>query len=147
VSGFSAPPIVGGMCFRISRGSNDPHFYFVVSYPEVFPEDSVLIANMTGYDAAGSRFDVFNDPACVFLPAECTHPLVTKPSCICYDKAFDCSFDHLQWRFSTDHRERQYRREPDPATPEMLEQMRDGAAISDHLKSDHRKLLEAQCLI
>lgn len=141
---FSTDSICAGLCFRISRQSGDNHAWFVISDPQVFPEENLLYVNMTSFDPTKPLSFVYNDPSCVFDVGD--HRLMTKPTCICYDDAHVCSVEHLAWRLTTDC-DRGFKLERSPAAGNILDKMRSGAANSQHLKPIHRKILEDQGLI
>lgn len=116
-----------GETFRYGRG----HLFIVLSDPHIDPEN-VVIVNMTT--------DREIDQSCVLLPGD--HPFVTHRTSIRYDKARIEAARVLEKLISSGNITRQ-----EPLFGDVLERVRQGAAISDNIPFGCKQILIDQGLI
>ncbi|HEX7447564.1 MAG TPA: hypothetical protein VF306_08465 [Pirellulales bacterium] len=101
------------------------HWYFIISDPRQNPSQIVQVNTTTLIPDAGSH-DPYNDRSCILYAGE--HPTITHTSCIYYWGTQIGSINDLARRL-----ERHEIKPGDPASPEMLEKMRQGALITEHI--------------
>ena len=141
--------VVGGLAFYLSQDAADGHLWFVISAPEVFPEDPVVCVNVTSYDPT-RRMAVYNDASCILRPGD--HPFVQHPSSICYEgvqESLDAmlTLSHLNKRLGHSDRRIRYRKHGANASTDLLSRMRQGATITSHIPYGAEEVLREQHLI
>ena len=112
------------------RYEHDDHLFFVASDQQ---QPQVVVLNLTTVRA-------FSDTSCVIQPGE--HPFVVVPSWVAYNFAEidSCAtlIDGLARGAIVPHH---------PLSPQLMERVWDGAAVSRHLPLKCRELLKQQGLI
>lgn len=128
--------LLPGDCFLIDVPNSLPHFFFIISKPDRFPADPVVLVPMTSVTP-----DKNIDPACTLAPGD--HRCCVKASFIDYRRAVKLSAERLE--------ELVYdgvaRSRPPGATPDLLNRMRDGAEESEFLTGEMRDILYRQGLL
>lgn len=110
----------------------DPHLWVIISDPEQDP-DHVLLVNFTSW-----RKGV--DESCVVEPGD--HPFFEHKSVVNYHDAVEREKQELQAALDVTRLEMR-----EPLSPQLLERIRAGAAVSEHLEYRHRDLLDRQDLL
>ena len=113
--------------------------YFIISDPLRNSRDVVHVNITTLVESAGEH-DPYNDRSCLLYPGE--HPRIDRPSCVYYAGAQIASLSHLTRKISN----REIRLD-DPAGPQMLDKMRKGALVSEHIIPIAADLLIEQNLV
>jgi len=123
-----------GDTFKFSpAASSDKHLWVVISDPESYPDDLVVIVSLTSHD-------LWKDPACVLSLGD--HPFIRHETSVYYAKARFVSRGRL------DHLVEVGDVIPNtPMEPEVLARIRRGAGDSDFIKEGFHKALVAQALV
>ena len=117
-----------------TRRDDDHHLHFLVTEPGCDPCQRVVVVNFT------SRKQTTIDCSCVVDPGE--HPMVSQPSVVKYDKARILNAAGLA---SFQMRNLVARRPP--LSPQLLERVIAGFAVSIYVPRDPRRMLEVQGLL
>jgi hypothetical protein len=129
---MSREPIEPGCSFQFAGRFKDDHLWFVVSDCRSNPGE-VLILNV-------STWREWSDPSCILNAGD--HSFVSHKSCIRYDMAATIGLDRLYAMLDAGliilH---------GYAGRELMDKILDGAAQSDRLAMDYKKLLSEQGLI
>jgi len=125
-----------GDCFLIDVANSIPHYFFVISAPDRYPDDPIVFAPMTSVSP-----DKNTDPACQLAPGD--HDCCVKPSFIDYRRTVKLDAEKFRGLLSKGVA----RPRPPAASPALLKRLRDGAEESDFLTGEMRDLLYRQGLI
>lgn len=115
------------------------HLYFIISDP-LRNSSEVVHVNITTLAEGATEHDPYNDRSCLLHAGE--HPRIDRLSCVYYAGAQIASLSHLAIKLA--HREI---RLDDPASPQMLARMRQGALLSEHIIPVAADLLIEQNLV
>jgi hypothetical protein len=121
----------GGDAFKLV-GVADRHLWIVISDPSIDP-NRVLFVNLTTHDP--------HEDQTVILDVG-DHPFIAHRTCVAYSRA----------RTATDQQLEQLKavgrlQSHDPVSPALLQRLRDGAAASDRIKTEHVEVLWEQGLV
>lgn len=119
--------------------TSDIHLWAIISDPAMDP-DNVVHVNFTSLDGSSFANDPYNDPACVIAPGE--HPFIVNHSCVYYAGAQSSSIAALERL-----RSRRELRFGEKVCPALLQRMRQGAAISQHILPVYCDILVDQGLV
>jgi hypothetical protein len=117
----------------------DKHLWVIISDPERDPEHVVQV-NFTSLDETAPPGDPYNDRSCVLTAGE--HQRIIHPTCVNYAGVQITTVSHLEWRRGK--RDLTLR---NPVTPQVLERIRRGAKISQHIIPLAYDILEQQNLL
>ena len=119
---------------------DDRHLWFIISDLSIDPITGVWV-NFTSYDASKSLIDAHHDPACVLMPGD--HGYIQHATCVSYAGAHCARISGLKKRKQA----HALRLHSEPASPELLDKMRKGAAVSRHLPLECWEFLDDQNLL
>lgn len=123
-------PIHPGFSFLFRDHTDDDHLYFVISATSA-PE--VVVVNFTTWNPLA-------DPSCVLDVGD--HPFIRHRTCVAYDYADVVSTTLLAEKLANlDIVPRE------PASPELMNKIWDGAARTNRMKLRCREILRTQGLI
>lgn len=125
-----------GDCYRIDVKNSVPHYFFIISAPDRFPEAPLVLVPMTSVSP-----DKNTDPACLLAPGD--HHTCVKPTFIDYRRSVKLNLKRLESFIL----EGMAQPRIPGASPELLQRLRDGAEASDFLTGELRDLLYRQGLI
>lgn len=125
-----------GDCYRIKPGAAIPHYFFVISAPDRFPEQPLVLVPMTSVST-----DKRTDPSCRMEPGD--HHTCTKESFIDYRRAEILTIGQLE---GIVEREAAIPRPP-AADPSLLERLRQGAEETELLPDGAFAILFGQGLV
>lgn len=128
--------LLPGDCFLIDVPNSVPHFFFIISAPDRFPMEFVVLVPMTSVSP-----DKNTDPACVLAPGD--HHTCVKASFIDYRRTVKLGTERLEDLVS----DGSARPRLPGATPDLLQRMRDGAEESEFLTGEMCDILYRQGLI
>jgi hypothetical protein len=122
-----------GDTFTFAPRVTDRHLWMVISDPETYPDDLVVIVSFTSHDLT-------KDPACVLDLGD--HPFIRHETSVAYRRA-----RYVPNRVLDMAAARGDVIPNTPLTPEVLHRVRQGAGNSLHIKEGFRKFLARQGVI
>lgn len=122
-----------GDTFKAANPRRESHLWVVISDPQEYPADSVLIVNLTTW-----RKD--REPACILRPGD--HPFVKRKTCVNYADSKLADPDILDKALAQGALVRHRRMET-----QMLRRIRQGATASEMILLEHLQLLKDQGLV
>ena len=122
-----------GDTFRDAARKYETHLWVVISDPDVFPEDPVVIVSITTWRAD-------KEQVCILGPAD--HPNISRRSCVFYAGARLVRMEVLQSAF-----QKRLLTLGKPFSSQVLKRICEGAARSNQIPLECRDLLEEQGII
>jgi len=122
-----------GDTFRFADKRLEQHLWVIISDPLIDVADPVVIVRLTTNRRGRDR-------TCVLQPGD--HPFITHETVVDYEEALETSNPCLDGFVGHGHAFLQ-----EPATPEVLSRIRQGAAVSPRIPEGCKEILIRQGLI
>ncbi len=122
----------GGTFYGNPEGASQPHLHCIITDSSEHKEKGkCLFVHMISYNEGNP----YSDRSCILNKGD--HPFITRPTCINYAAATEIDLENLEFAVS-----RCLCEENAPLSLEILERIREGARLSDHLPRKYKYLFE-----